>query len=229
MAKKISPNIQCKNNMIIFFGTGFFGKVKKQNNQWIETKFFYLMVPIYPINSMLVTSSRWRERQGMEIPLNKTSIIALYGRLVSTAFAVISWINYYIYSTGYYISYGDMHAPRFYFPFFQILFTALAIYFWFFYGKTKKEEFIQRDKIGKSIGVYAMPEWFYTDKAKAILDDLERSYLLDFNSNWKEDLMSEDVPKNRLARLYGLALFNYLYFDDPENLPFYNRAYELFN
>lgn len=217
--------------MIIFFGTGFFGKVKKQNNQWIETKFFYLMVPIYPINSMLVTNSRWRERQGMEIPLNKTSIKALYGRLISTIFAIISWFNFYInYSdSAYYITSSNTIAERSHFPFFQIIFTALCIYFWFFYGKTKEEEFIQRDKVGRAIGLYAMPEWFYTDKAKAILDDLERSYQLDFNSNWKEDLMSEDVPKNRLARLYGLALFNYLYFDDPENLPFYNRAYELFN
>lgn len=216
--------------MIIFFGTGFFGKVKKQNNQWIETKFFYLMVPIYPISSMLVTNSRWRERQGMEIPLNKTSIKALYGRLISTVFAVISWFNFYIsYSDSYYITSSNTIAERSHFPFFQIIFTALCVYFWFFYGKTKKEEFIQREKLGKSIGLYAMPEWFYADKVRAILDDLEKSYQLDFNSNWKEDLMSDDVPSNKLPRLYGLALFNYLYLDDPENLTYYNRAYELFN
>lgn len=166
----------------------------------------------------------------MEIPLNKTSIKALYGRLISTVFAVISWFNFYIsYSDSYYITSSNTIAERSHFPFFQIIFTALCVYFWFFYGKTKKEEFIQREKLGKSIGLYAMPEWFYADKVRAILDDLEKSYQLDFNSNWKEDLMSDDVPSNKLPRLYGLALFNYLYLDDPENLTYYNRAYELFN
>ena len=165
----------------------------------------------------------------MEIPLNKTSIKALYGRLISTALAAICWFNFYISDAGYYITSSNTIEERSNFPFFAIIFTALAIYFWFFYGKTEKEEFIQRDKMGKSIGLYAMPEWFYADKVRAILDDLERSYQLDFNSNWKEDLMSEDVAKNRLPSLYGLALFNYLYLDEPENLTYYNRAYELFN
>src|SRR4051812_48307842 len=73
-------------------GTAFLGKVKEVNKQWVETKFFILGLPLFPLSSMLVTSSNFRSRQGMHIPLNSTSVIAGYGRLLTFLLGLILFV-----------------------------------------------------------------------------------------------------------------------------------------
>lgn len=207
--------------MVIIFGTAFLGKVKTLNNQCIETKFFCFFVPLFPINSMLVTSSGWNNRQGIEIPLNSISVISVYARLVSFIVAISNWIFYYSSTSMYY---QDTSLP-----WSALIFSALCIYFCFFFGKSTKLENEQRNKMGKAIGIYAMPNWFYYDKIKSMLDDLNIKYKILFESDWKSDLMKNEIPENKLPILYALAVFNLMFYDEPEDIVYYNRAYEIFS
>ena len=58
-------------------GTMFFGRVDDIIGEGIETKFFVLGVPVFPLNSYYFT----RGRQGFEIPLHGKSVALGYARM----------------------------------------------------------------------------------------------------------------------------------------------------
>ena len=134
----------------------FLGKIKTQNKQFIETKFFCIgIIPINPISSMLVTESDGNSRIGIEIMKNKLSILAVILRLLSTIMFLSSGI---FYPSGYFEENTMLKV-------FKVIITLLlAIYFWFFFGKTTKKEKFIRNQFVKIYGLYFMPEWLYLDE-----------------------------------------------------------------
>src|SRR5205085_9614129 len=80
----------------MIIGTMFLGKVKEINKQYVETKFFVFGIPIFPTGSMLVTASGFRSRQGLTIPLDTTSVIAGYARLLTFIAFLICLVMGYV-------------------------------------------------------------------------------------------------------------------------------------
>jgi hypothetical protein len=214
--------------MRIVFGTGFYGKVAKLDNQWIETKFFHcFFIPIFPISSMLVTSSQFRRRQGLNISTNKKSVIAVYASMICFAMAAY---NVFAMENTYYLTREEAHKALTWHMIKLIMWGAAWVYFFFFYGKVTTAETAIRTKVGKSTGFYALPEWFDFLESKSHLN----TYLIRYMSlypgqDWKADLQEKNISSEKLPLLYAIALFNCMTYDVPENDELYFKADSLFN
>lgn len=214
--------------MRIVFGTGFYGKVGKLNNQWIETKFVHLFfVPIFPTGSMLVTNSEFRKRRGLQLPTNKKSVISVYASMFTFLMGVFFWFSL---TDTYYETVEAARWGHIWGWAKLILCAAAWVYFFFFYGKATKEEIAVRTKVGQSMGYYAKPEWFDYAESKSILTTLSINYMSRYpGQDWKTDLKNgtSDLQQQRL--LFALALFNCMVYDVPENDELYFKADQLFN
>lgn len=79
--------------MRIIIGTMFAGQIKSLHQQYISTKLFFFIIPIFPTMSMLVVNREFLSgRKGIEIPMNKLSTIAAYMRIISIPVAVLLYL-----------------------------------------------------------------------------------------------------------------------------------------
>lgn len=211
--------------MLIVFGTRFCGKIATVNDQWVESKFFSIMfIPIFPVSSMFVTGSEFRSRRGFEIGVNATSVKAVYGRLLSMAPAVLFFFLAYAGINDYYSS----TVTNIVYLLLALLCTALCIYFYFYYGKAKPGDISLRNKMGTLTGYYAMPHWFDYGELRNMFGTLEFKYKQLYpDSNWKADLNSSLIPNEKRMLLFGLALFNCMVYDIPENDELFSKADQL--
>jgi hypothetical protein len=201
-------------------GTIFLGKVKEVNKQWIETKFFILGLPLFPLSSMLVTSSEFRSRQGMPIPLNTTSVIAGYGRLLTFLVGIVLFV------------FGLSNPENDPFNITLAITGAALLALWFFlffkFGKATEEESSVRSKIGNAIGVYAMPNWFDFDTSYNCYKDLEFRYFDRFaTKDWKADIEEGHLSAEKLSIIYPLALFNQMIDQSTESERLLHKAEQM--
>jgi len=197
-------------------GSMFLGKVKELNGQWIESKFVIIGIPLFPTSSMLVTNSSYNRRQGMSIPLHGTSIIAAYLRVFLALIAAGLLI-------------GGSVEDNSLLLFTGVLLAAVWAYCFFMFGKTKPAEAELRNKMGNAIGIYASPEWFDFDMTMQTLKNAQYNWDIKYpNEDWKATLREHNVPSERYALLYTLALFNYRIDPSPDNEALYTKADRLF-
>jgi hypothetical protein len=208
--------------MIILFGMTFLGKVDKIEKQWIETSFFYLFIPLFPISSMLVTSSEFRKRQGMKVALNTKSVIAGYARVyLFLLSAYMIWVNWMIAENNF----GPFSIRFDSYFFLTLIVVSSWIYFMFFFGRAKEADIRVRKKIATCTGLYALPEWFDLDESDRYLKTFLNRYQQMYpDSNWKEDLQSGNHPEKKHQHLYGIALFNCMTFGSDEDAELYYKA-----
>jgi hypothetical protein len=211
--------------MLIVFGTRFCGKVATVNNQWIESKFFSVMfIPIFPVGSMFVTGSEFRRRMGFNLAVNAQSVKAVYGRIFSLVFA--AWFLFL--ACDNFGSYGSLISAIIYLVL-GLLFLALCGYFYLYYGKASHQDILLRNKMGHLTGYYALPHWFDYGQLRNMLGNLELQYKQKYpDSNWKADLQSNTIEPDKHMLLFGLALFNCMVYDLPENDELYVKADQLF-
>ncbi|MBW4889796.1 hypothetical protein KXQ82_08715 [Mucilaginibacter sp. HMF5004] len=207
--------------MVFIYGSNFYGKVAQVNHQWIETKFAtFMFFPIFPIGSILVTSSSFRERQGINISTYKKSVAATYARIFSLLFAI--WFIYDLFSS---YSFGKLNDLVW-----ALIFSALWVYFYFFYGRPTADELTIRNKVGTVTGMYALPNWFDFSYRRNKLRDYENLYKTKYPDNdWKTDLRDNHTDPEKLPLLYIIALYNCTVYDIPENDELYNKADLMYN
>jgi hypothetical protein len=201
--------------MVIVFGTRFCGKIAQHNGHWIESKFFSIMfVPLFPVDSMFVTGASFRERQGFSIAVNKKSVFAVYGRILSMFFAGYFLFSAYVYFAE---SYMDWIAGFATHLTLGLAFAALCVYFYFFFGKATDEDIVLRNKMGHLTGYYILPLFDY-GQLRNMLGSLELTYKQKYpDTNWKDDLKSGNIEPQQHMLFFGLALFNCMVYDIPEN------------
>jgi hypothetical protein len=212
--------------MIILFGTRFCGKIAMVNNQWVESKFFSVMfVPIFPVGSMFVTDSEFRKRRGFQMGVNSQSVKAVYGRVLSLIFA--GWFLFL--ACDAFSSYGSQIKNMITYLLVGVIFGALCVYFYFYYGKATTNDISLRIKMGHLTGYYALPNWFDYGQLRNMLGNLELDYKKKYpGGNWKDDLQSDAIDPDKHLMLFGLALFNCMVYDLPENDTLYARADQLY-
>lgn len=215
--------------MLFVFGSGFYGKISKHKKNWIETEFFHIMfIPLVPVKSMFVTSSDFRERSGLDLGLHRKSVIATYARLIIGAIAAWFIFTVYIFFVESYRI--DYSSPGIYIRVLLcIAFTLTWLYFAFRYGKSSPEDIAMREKVHTVTGLYALPHWIDPYTLWSLLDRFEKRYkLLYEDSDWKQDLDKNTLDEERIKLIYGLALFNCMVHDIPENDELYSKADALY-
>jgi hypothetical protein len=196
----------------------FLGKIKKQNNQYIETKFFCIgIIPMNPISSILVTEVNNDGRKGIEIKKNKLSIFAVIFRFLSTFCFLSSGI---FYPSGFFEQDTVLKV-------FKVLITlSLTIYFWFFFGKTTKKEKFIRNQFGKIFGLYFMPEWLYLEEFEKFNDSAKTFFITKFNSqNWSENLNKSKHDEDDFALFYCLSYFENILHPNKKNEKILQQKY----
>lgn len=184
--------------MVILYGTIFLGKIAKYRKQGIETKFFYVFLPIFPISSIYVTSSSFRKRQGIDIPLNMKSVLAGYARVYLLLLSIPFMIAFY-------------DSPRIDSTIFLLLFLFLAgwVYFMFFYGAPTLKEIDLKNKLLKSTGSPLDPKFIEFNVAIEFYESFERQYKTLYGTNWKDDIKANYNLVNERPLIYGLSLYCY--------------------
>jgi hypothetical protein len=179
----------------MLIGTIFLGKIKTVNRQWIETKFFIFLIPLYPIHSMYVLSASQHERRGIILPVNRMSAIAGYTRgLLFTAAIILMVVG---------INEGGL-----------VLGIAIAailcwVYMMFFFGKASAAEQAERSRVGSVCGFFILPEWIDVEFAYQNFPYIEGIYRQTFgDADWRADILQEHIPTGKKEYLYVLALFN---------------------
>jgi len=216
--------------MSLVFGSGFFGKTAQFNEQWVETKFFHVwFIPLFPLSSMFVTGSKFRQRSGFNLALDKKSVIATYCRLLFSILTLY-YLSKLVWADDILFVAPEEAQKIMIFNLLKALFyAALVIYFFFFYGKASEEDRLVRTKMGSVTGLYAMPHWFSFEMADTFLTSLEAQYKLSYpDSDWKIDLMHRTVSTEQIPLLYGLATFNCMVHDLPENEQLFYKADKLY-
>lgn len=213
--------------MIVVFGTRFCGKVAAVNNQWVESKFFSVMfIPIFPVGSMFVTNADFRRRQGFTMAVNGQSVKAVYGRMFSLIFSV--WFLFL--AADNYGSYVQDLLKITIYLLLGLLFAGLCAYFYLYYGRPRPDDIALRNRMGALTGYYALPHWFDYGQLRNMFGALELKYKQKYpDSNWKTDLQNEDIDRHKHMLLFGLALFNCMIYDIPENDELYAKADQLFS
>lgn len=214
--------------MIITFGTRFYGKVAEHNGQWIESKFFSVMfIPIIPVSSIYVTRSEFNKRAGFNMDLNNTSVTATYGRLLSfIGAAFFLWASN---GSWRYTYQGDDKMLSMILIGLAVACAALWVYFFFFYGKSKPADIVMRNKVGLLTGFYALPHWFEYYQLTQFHTSFQNKYKLAYpDGDWKADLAEGNVPAEKHKLLFGLALFNCMVNNKPENDELYAKADALY-
>jgi hypothetical protein len=179
----------------MIFGTVFTGHVKTQEKQWIETKLFCLFIPLYVVNTMLVTDVTGNGRRGIPINTNSTSIIAAIIRPIVTVICLFS-IGAFI---GNYDTMLWLLIPA-------ILSVPLFIYGWFFFGKTTKHEKFVRKQFGLLFGLYFMPEWLPRDQVISNFENLKKAYVSNFGTtDWKEKVRNAQYNSEGFSLFYCLT------------------------
>jgi hypothetical protein len=191
----------------MIIGTVFIGGVKKFNSQQIQTKFFFLGIPLFPIgDSMLVTGSTGKGRRGIPIKLNGTSVFAGYARIFVLLAALFSIVFDHTRLT-------------------MILLGAFDVYLWFFFGRSTEKENEIRTVIARYTNIYAMPEWLENDTLHPLLNQLNKTYESK-GRYWITDIKNGDVFDVGLA--YTLALLYAEYDPSEENNTLRDKARSLY-
>jgi hypothetical protein len=183
---------------MLVFGSIFGGKVLQVDKQWIETKYFLLMVPLFPVSTMFVTHSEHNRRNGFEISSVGGSIGHGYLRFFCLIFAIAAF------------GFSLAGSPYMYdnFPVSPALTgTVFALlYAWSVMNKryATGEHLLERKRLGAIVGLNALPEWIPFVLRKELEEKIRKEVLEVFgNDNIKEIVQNRGVSLKHTALLYA--------------------------
>lgn len=191
--------------MGIIIGTVFLGKVNKVNDQCIESKFFILGIPLFPISSMYVLSSSYGKRQGFDIPVNGRSVLQGYGLI----FFPLLFVGTLFLKTEFHYETIPLFLLNMLAALFAILFTYLLM--------VKKNErnidhLKDRKRLGFALEINALPEMLPNPIFKAYYNGLKQELIANFGENFDLQTIIRDqsITGSDLAKIYAYLRYNQL-------------------
>lgn len=184
-----------------------------------------MFIPLFPLGSVFVTGSQFRKRNGFQMSVNRQSVIAVYGRVLSLILGAVFLVFAYDDFTSYG---GSLTTSALAYLILGIVCGAICIYFYLYYGKPTPEDTALRNKIGQLTGYYALPHWFDYGDLRNSLRELKLKYQEKYpDDDWKADLQNTEIEPEKRLLIFGLALFNCMVNDLPENDELYEKATQL--
>lgn len=203
---------------MIIFGSIFGGKVQQADKQWIETKFFLLMVPLFPTSTMFVTHSEYNKRNGFEINSYGKSVGHGYLRFFTLLMGVAAFgVSLF----------GDinLHDGMPFSPALAGTVCAL-IYAWsqMTHRHTTGEQLLERQRLGAIVGLNALPEWMPLPLRNQLEQKIKGEIAASFGSdNIKELVQRRGVSLQQTALLYAYLRYKMA---DAVNAGNYQKDYE---
>jgi hypothetical protein len=178
-------------------GTMFAGRVDEIAGEAIETKFFILGVPLFPLSTHYLTSTA--TRQGFEIPISSKSVLLGYARMGlwigGLLWGVLGWVTKH-YSDGPEVLVGP-----------AILLAAAAFVTWGVGGVPKGQR-PQRLVLKAITGLAADPVCLPQDLRSKIFERLTKSWEERFPSrDWRQAVEAPTLEPEQTPLLYALASY----------------------
>lgn len=189
--------------MSIIIGTVFLGKVNKVNDQCIESKFFILGIPLFPISSMYVLSSSYGKRQGFDIPVNGRSVLQGYGLI----FLPLLFVGTLL------LKIDIHHAPVTLFLL-NMLAALFAVLFAYLLMVRKNErngdDLKDRKRLGFALEINALPEMLPEPVFYAYFNLVKQDVTNIFGENFDVQQVARDpnTKGSELAKLYAYLRYN---------------------
>jgi hypothetical protein len=146
-------------------GTMFLGKVDSIGSESIQTKFFILGMPLFPISSHYVLEEQVNGISGFEIPTHGKSVIFGYVRMYAWIGALLCGVFAYIGRR----SAGGMWA-------WCVILAAVAAATTFALGGLSRREKLRRTVLRLTTGVGAPPDLLPADRRSAIAEKLSQAW-----------------------------------------------------
>ena len=181
----------------IHIGTEFIGKVDKINKESVQTKFFILGMPLFPLGSFYCLSDPIPGSQIIRIPLNLKSVVVGYLRWwVSIVSITLIVIGFAIERSIYWV----------------IGILGLAIFLaTFFFGRLSKNKIKRRQILINIVGMGANPKILPKEMVQSILAKLEEKWgqgnLVQLHENWRNVSSLSAMEKHLYPLLYCLAVY----------------------
>jgi hypothetical protein len=189
----------------MIFGTVFTGQVKTQEKQYIETKVFCFIIPLWVVSTLLVTEWIVNGRKGIEIKTNSISVIASIIRPLVTLL-LVGVVGVYL---------GNDNMQWLVIP--GIVTILLFCYCWFYFGRTTKYERFVREQFGKQIGLFIMPNWLKNYEVKTNYEKLKKIYVTNFRtSDWKEKITKIPYYNEEFSLAYCITALENEYEKNPD-------------
>jgi len=163
-------------------GTMFLGTVESLGSESIQTKFFILGVPLFPISSHYVVKETYRGINGFDIPLHGKSVGLAYLRTVSWLVALLCGLFYYLDDSRRWGGHGADNLLHW-----TIGAAVVAVGSTFFLGKLSKTEKLRRTMLKLLTGTGAPPELLPAHVHDSIQETLVKE--------WRKD--KGDAPWDR--------------------------------
>lgn len=180
--------------MKIAIGTVLFKPMKKLDGQYIGTKFFVLLVPLFPIESYFITGYD----SGVELGLYWKHVLKSYIMFYGTI-AVLFFFLQITLETPLAES-----IPSNYNGIGFLLSSVVFIYGMTFLSKMSEEEKAMRNLYQQTSGINAIPEYFDKESAKIVLRQFEHQFKFQERITWQEALKDENLNPNHIARLFNI-------------------------
>ncbi|MBN1267090.1 MAG: hypothetical protein JXA25_16490 [Anaerolineales bacterium] len=181
----------------IAYGTMLLGKIDKVGKQSIQTKFFLLGIPLFPIKSYYCLADSGPKSQAFPIRMNARSVAAGFIRLLAPIFTIIMLLVVYTEKDFLFLSFG-------------LLGIALFIST-FLFGMLSDEEKERRQLLIEATGIGADPKVLFEDTAAAILSRLEEKWAesdaVSSHRNWRLVRSLSGLEKHLYPLLYSLARY----------------------
>jgi len=181
---------------MIIYGTHFGGKIEKVDEQWIETKYILLMVPLIPMSSMFVTGTEWNSRNGFAISMHGKSVMHGYLRFFTFILSLVFW-GVSLFAPG------EFHVGI---PMPILAGITSLIYAWSYFQvkESKGEVYIERKRLGLIMGLNALPEWLPKSVRTELTDNLTNDVQAAFGSlDFKEIVGRTDLNAQQIALIYS--------------------------
>jgi hypothetical protein len=176
----------------------FLGRVEALEDESIQTKFFIVGLPVFPMASFYATSEHVNGVSGIEIPIHGKSVAAGYLRVGLFLVALLSGLFVWLEHRTYHPEYGMMAV------------SAVALLAWavvtFAFGRLSPSERMRRTLLRKATGLGAPPEILPPALRSSLEKKLRARWVAGGGeADWKARLRSGRAKAAEIPLLYALA------------------------
>ena len=184
--------------MAFYIGTIYTGTIEDQNDQCIQTKFFLLGLPLFPVESTYKVS----KNTGMEIPLNGRSVWMGYSRTTFLLLGILGMV------LGPVINDGDGGSPIL--KGISLAMIINGVVAWVMMASGSKEK-LRRNIFEQAIGYNMDPRLLPANIQAGLFQRAQDKYRERFpQSNWEQETMMMQLPEEQRSLLYTLNYYAFL-------------------
>jgi hypothetical protein len=198
--------------MIGLFGPQRLGKVFSYANQYVETTFLILIIPL---SSYFVDLN---SKSTIQIPLNKVSLKNHYFSFS----LILSGVLFFVLNIVFGLKFSENEANLIiaYAPItITMMLVSVGFIYYFISGRHTKYEIKKRTILQNVVGINALPEWLDDETAKFIYE----KHINKLPDNWKDKIATKAYTTEEFFYYYTMLAYQQRIMPTSENVELFNK------